>query len=1074
MEKPGKNNNNGEQIMKCPLKQTFLFLMFIVFLGFISPSFGLANVVTVSNVKELMETVPLNAKGDLTVLIEDGTYELPNRIDITGDDVTYKSLSGNRSSVILKGRGHNGSVGNIFSIMGEHVKILDMSIGEVKWHAVQIHGEHKAGDVVIRNVRLYDTGEQMIKGSYDKTKPDNFIDSGLIEDCLFEFTTGKAFQFYTGGIDIIRGENWIVRNNRFKNIVNPGGKLTTGTILFWNNSRNVVVSGNIITNCDRGILFGLDNSPLYNGLIMNNFIHTTVDTGIYLCNASGVEVLNNTIFVDSGYPHAIEYRFKDTFYNTIANNLTNRAIRSRDGGSAEVYSNVSSAKKNWFVDASQGDLHLDERIDEVHGRGVYFSVVVSDIDGETRTPGTIDIGADQNDGIEHKVVDRLVLSSDKPAVWNDGYEPAYFKVEAVYGDGTQKEVEADEIVCLDRENNAIGTQAPSFSTSMPGTYRCSAKLDGIQSNAVNIQVHDVSTKKITGLNARHVEGQTFLTFDMITDYFAEADITYGAYFDRKKRIQADIKYNIYRSTRPIQEIGDSTPLATVDSFTGWNELFYGIETSREKYSNKTAIRYTVNPEDGPLDAKKGLFVFNPDDAGNFYYAVAAVIDDRESREVAIAENSLEIPVEETRGQGLPVLQRVEMPESFQYIKNAALHFYTRWEAPPNAGNNTMPFDYLVAIPENLKDPAPVGIHMHAWGGNLTGGYAWWNNAEKGAILLASNQRPYDWWTGYHENLFSRNPPRSKEEWTGGVVKPYTANRLFSFLEYLDERSDWPIDLERTFAAGSSMGGSGSLMMAIRYPERIAWARSWVGVHIPEKSPTFKSSYASVWGPPDYNVKFEDGTPVWDYYNNAKYLYANPRKEIGFLTFSNGKNDGGIGWAQAVEFFRALQDTKRPHLFIWGQGGHGQRTIMPGNGNERVMPLDIRTDAALPAFTNCSLDDDPGNGDPADGDPSGQINRWLYWDDDSILDAKERFAITVALMDAAPAPDCIVDITPRRVQQFRFSPGTTLFWKNVDNTGAAIQDGTVTVDADGLITLKKAIVSKSENKIMIDQQAGFSR
>ena len=623
-----------------------------------------------------------------------------------------------------------------------------------------------------------------------------------------------------------------------------------------------------------------------------------------------------------------------------------------------------------------------------------------------------------------------------------------------------------ETVGVEVLNNTIGTKDLSSSTSVPGTYRCSAKLDGIHSNAVNIQVHDISTKKITGLNARHVEGQTFLTFNMITGYFSDADITYSAYFNKKKQIQADIKYNIYRSEKPIRKIGNLTPLSTVDSFTGWNEFFYGKYTNQHKYSSRTAIRYTVNPEDGPLDIKKGLFVFNPDAGGKFYYAVTAVIDGKENKDIVITENSLKNPVEETTGQGLPVLQRVEKPKSFQYIKNATLYFYTRWEAPPNASKNTMPFDYLVAIPENLKNPAPVGIHMHGWGGNLTGGYAWWNNAEKGAILLASNQRPYDWWTGYHENLFSNHPPKTKQEWTDGVVKPYTTNRLFSFLDYLDKKSDWNIDLKRTFTAGSSMGGSGSLMMAIRYPKQIAWARSWVGVHIPEKSPTFKSSYTNVWGPPEYNVKFEDGTPVWDYYNDAKYLYANPQKEIGFLTFSNGKNDGNIGWAQAVEFFHALQNTKRPHLFIWGQAGHGQRTVMPGNGSERVMPLDIRTDAALPAFTNCSLDDNPGNGDPADGDLSGQINRWLYWDDKSILDTKERFNITVALMNAAPAADCIVDITPRRVQQFHFSPGTTLFWKSIDNTGAVIQHGTVTVDRNGLITLKKVIVSKSKNTIMI--------
>jgi hypothetical protein len=102
----------------------------------------------------------------------------------------------------------------------------------------------------------------------------------------------------------------------------------------------------------------------------------------------------------------------------------------------------------------------------------------------------------------------------------------------------------------------------------------------------------------------------------------------------------------------------------------------------------------------------------------------------------------------------------------------------------------------------------------------------------------------------------------------------------------------------------------------------------------------------------------------------------PDKEIGFVTFSNGKNDNAIGWVQAVDFYRALQDTRRPHLFVWGQAGHGQRAAMPRGGGERIMPIDVRMDQSLPAFTNCSLDQDPGNGDPSDGDPEGQINAYL--------------------------------------------------------------------------------------------------
>ena len=1000
------------------------------------------------------------------MLINDGVYQLTKRIDITGNQVTYKGVSGNREAVVIRGNGPDGSIDNIFSIKGDNVYIENLKIGEVKRHAIQIHGENSVDKVLIRNVHFYDTGEQMLKGSFDKKKPKNFISNGLVENCLFEFTKGKAFQFYTGGIDVHHGENWVIKNNVFKNIRNPGEKLTEGAIHFWNQSRNINVLGNRIINCDRGIMFGLDDSPFYVGLIMNNFIHVVDDTGIYLCNASDVKVLNNSIFIDSKYPNAIEYRFKNTINAIIANNLTNRAIQPRDGGSAQVMNNVVSAKAHWFVNSKEGDLHLDEKIDSVQGKGIVFPEVVKDIDEDIRKPGAFDIGADENNTIRYKPIERLVLSSDKSSIWSDGFQFVAFQVQAVYKDGKEKSIDPDQIECVNEKVKSIDAGNPVFSFDRPGTYRFRAKLNGIDSNTIDVLVYDILEKQVSDLNVWQVEGQTFLTFGMISDYILTQEITYGEYFKKKKQIKTQIKYNIYRSKDIIKNINGLTPIASVDSFTGWNDSFYGINTNSDRYSGKKVIRYTVKPDKGCLDSGRGLFVFSPADEGNFYYAVTTEIKGRENKDVIIGQNSMEIPVKETKGPGSPILQRVESPKTFQYIKKPKLYFYTKWESPPNSSRNSQPLDYLVAIPENLKKPAPVGIHLHSWGGNLLDGYAWWNNAEKGAILLATNQYPYDWWTGYHESLFSKDPPRSKKDWQNGVVRPYTINRLFSFLEYLDKKSDWPIDTSRTFTAGSSMGGSGSLMMAIRYPERVAWSRSWVGVHIPDKSPQFKSSYMKVWGDPEFNVKFEDGTPVWDYYNNAKYLYENPKKEIGFLTFCNGKNDGAIGWAQAVEFLKALQDTRRPHLFIWGQGRHGQRTVMPGNGSERVMPLDIRTDMVLPAFTHCSLDNNPGNGDPNDGDPSGQINQWLFWEDKSIVDEQDRFEITVALMEKAPAPECTVDITPRRVQKFLFASGRKLFWKNTSNNGAESQKGAVTVDEYGLITLKKIVVSKNKNHIIV--------
>ena len=152
--------------------------------------------------------------------------------------------------------------------------------------------------------------------------------------------------------------------------------------------------------------------------------------------------------------------------------------------------------------------------------------------------------------------------------------------------------------------------------------------------------------------------------------------------------------------------------------------------------------------------------------------------------------------------------------------------------------------------------------------------------------------------------------------------------------------------------------------------------------------------------------------------------------------------------------------------MWGQQGHGQRAVLPF-GEQRQMRLDIRTDQTLPAFTRGSLDGNPG-ATPAQGDPEGQSNLYLYWETSDIVDDRRRWELTVGLTDSAPADRCTVDVTPRRTQRFRPRPGERVAWRNISRkTGAAIQQGTATADKWGLVTIEQAIVSRSKNRLEVE-------
>jgi parallel beta-helix repeat protein len=311
---------------------------------------------------------------------------------ISGNNLTFRSSSGNRDAVVIRGQGMHGGVSHIFNVVGDNFIVANMTIGWVANHGVQIHSD--SDNAVIHNVHFVDTYEQMLKVSFrpgDSTSSDN----GLVEWCLFEYSAGIGPQYYIGGVDAHQAYNWVIRNNVFKHIRSPESALSEHAIHFWSDSSNTLVEHNIITNCDRGIGFGMGNQGHIGGMIRNNMVHTTRDVGIILENSSGTAVYNNTVYTEN-YGNSIEYRFSRTQGVSIINNLTNAQIRSRDGGAGTVATNVTSAQASWFADAGSGDLHLVSAEASVIDQGQTLLDVTQDIDCDLRPQGTgYDIGADE-------------------------------------------------------------------------------------------------------------------------------------------------------------------------------------------------------------------------------------------------------------------------------------------------------------------------------------------------------------------------------------------------------------------------------------------------------------------------------------------------------------------------------------------------------------------------------------------------------------------------------------------------------------------------------------------------------
>jgi hypothetical protein len=362
-----------------------------------------AATVNVSNLSQL-QTAIRNLTSDTTILVADGTYNLSGSLYLPQNitNVAIMGVSGNREAVVIAGAGMSGIIP--FGFWADNVNNLtfaNMTIRDFQQHGIILNG--RVDSPVFQNLHIIDIGDQFIKCNPTGDGL-NGVDNGILENSLLEYTS-LAPDYYTNGLDVHRGRNWIVRNNVFKNF-RSSGSLAGPAVLIWNGSSDTIVVRNRFIDNQRDVSFGLtpnktvDQSPDHaGGLVANNFFYKTSairpDVPIGVFDSPQTRVYHNTVLLNGGYPNAIEYRFSGATGIEITNNLTDASIVSRDGASATVTNNVTNAISNMFVNPGAGDLHLRSTATTVIDKGILVAIN-EDFDGQNRPIGiATDIGADE-------------------------------------------------------------------------------------------------------------------------------------------------------------------------------------------------------------------------------------------------------------------------------------------------------------------------------------------------------------------------------------------------------------------------------------------------------------------------------------------------------------------------------------------------------------------------------------------------------------------------------------------------------------------------------------------------------
>jgi hypothetical protein len=201
---------------------------------------------------------------------------------------------------------------------------------------------------------------------------------------------------------------------------------------------------------------------------------------------------------------------------------------------------------------------------------------------------------------------------------------------------------------------------------------------------------------------------------------------------------------------------------------------------------------------------------------------------------------------------------------------------------------------------------------------------------------------------------------------------------------------------------------------------------------------------------------DDGTT--DYFTRMDVVKfaADHAGDLPFYGWCCGRRDGFATWKEQVDMVKALTAAKHGFAFAWNDGDHSSGAQPMARVMKYYPPELFARNKSYPVFGNSSIDQNPGTGDPKEGDLEGGINLGFKWSD--VVDEEGKWS--VRLSNDLAKGDMTVDVTPRRCQKFKLRPGSEVRWAASDG-----QTGKVTADAAGLATVPRVKLSPGKDTVL---------
>lgn len=522
-------------------------------------------------------------------------------------------------------------------------------------------------------------------------------------------------------------------------------------------------------------------------------------------------------------------------------------------------------------------------------------------------------------------------------------------------------------------------------------------------------------------------------------------------------------FDVYISDEPI----------TYNNFHKAEKIGFNIEpySANDWFDDPTLCPLATGPKHGwitqagsnPIDPNKGLFVHivTSNDPCWSYFAV--ISDSQTAADLKTGQNSLAEPIEVSVSP-IQAIWQLSTRQPTATGKPLGIYLHSHTSRPGGQlthlvfGDSSMgwrgglPFKFKVSI---LPDIVLIEPYDRVWiNRKLT-------DSETYEEYNCMYKNIESWWFGTNDKIYDPNLRLT------GSPTNYTENLLLWMIDWV--QNTYQTDPNKVYAFGASMG-TGVQRLALQNPQRFAGVDLLVPFldfsYVNGSENNAKRFEASCGG---LNLICNDGKTLDERLDLVDFV-NNYSSDLPFTIIRVGRQDKSVYWQRKPDFISFMQQQKHGLLAGWDNGTHStaMRSHIDGFPDFREYQWFISRFAlnkSYPAFSNFSLDDNPGNGNPIEGDIIGFINSGLDFSD--ILDTPDRYEITIYCNHPETVFPATIDVTVRRRQVFKPSAGTIITGENYSQGTSLIQSQNVTIDSDGNITFTNFIInSPSGNKMIL--------